>query len=57
MSDLLRIAQKPRGNSKPLANNKKSIIYHLKNMSLDKIRIYTKEGHQKELMNAINGML
>jgi hypothetical protein len=59
MSKALRIVDKS-GNSVPLANAKSSIVYYLRNMSLDKVRIYTREKFQEtlksELIEEIKGV-
>jgi len=52
MSKAIRIADKT-GDSVPLANTRSSIVYYLRNMSLDKVRIYTREKFHKALEKAL----
>lgn len=42
------------GKSAPLANDKSSLVYHLRNMSFDQVRIYTKEEYQGNLKEALS---
>ncbi len=42
------------GKSAPLANDGSSLVYYLRNMSLDQVRIYTKEEYQESLKGALN---
>lgn len=53
MSRALRIVDK-NGKSTPLVQNRRSIVYHLKNMSLDKVRIYTKEEYREQLKKSLD---
>jgi len=48
MSKALRILNKD-GSSTALVQDQESIVYHLRNMSLDIVRIYTKEEYQQTL--------
>lgn len=48
MSKAIRIVDK-NGNSTPLVENKKSVVHYLNNMSLDKVRVYTKEEYVEQL--------
>jgi HD superfamily phosphohydrolase len=58
MSKAIRMVDE-KGNSVPLASTKNSIVYYLRNMSLDKVRIYTREGFcnalEKVLTKEISG--
>lgn len=53
MSKVIRIADQT-GKSTPLVQNKRSIVYYLKNMSLDKVRIYTKEEYCEQLKKVLD---
>ena len=53
MSRAIRIVDK-NGKSTPLVQNRRSIVYHLKNMSLDKVRIYTKEEYREQLKKVLD---
>jgi len=48
MSKAIRIADKT-GDSGPPANMRSSIVYYLRSMSLDKVRIYTIEKFRNAL--------
>lgn len=51
MAKVMRVVDKD-GNSIPLANDRRSIVYYLRNMSLDKIRVYTK-GEYRDKLEAV----
>jgi len=56
MSKALRIVDKNKISS-PLANVDNSIVYYLKNMSLDTVRIYTREDYQAKLKTVLDAEL
>jgi len=52
MSKAIRIVDKD-GNSEPLVKNQNSLVRHLSDMKLDKVRIYTKEEYVDQLMECL----
>jgi HD superfamily phosphohydrolase len=53
MSKGIRILYKD-GKSAPLANDSSSLVYYLRNMSLDQVRIYTQSQYRESLKNALD---
>jgi hypothetical protein len=51
-SKALRIVDRSK-KSEPLANIDSSIVFYLKNMSLDTVRIYTKDAYKVQLAAAL----
>jgi hypothetical protein len=52
MSKAIRILYR-NGKSAPLANDTTSIVFHLRNMSLDQVRIYTRAEYKDELKETL----
>jgi len=53
MSKAIRIADE-NGKSTPLVQIRRTIVYYLKNMSLDKVRIYTKGEYREQLEKVLD---